>query len=73
MAKLSKLSWQSCAMKHTSFFGCVVRWRWGSTSGGFSYETESVEDRYYWNCGAAAGEGYSVPEDKEQEKLDLKR
>ena len=34
--------------------------KWGSTAGGFSYETESVEDRYYWNCGPAAGEGYSV-------------
>merc|ERR1719236_160256 len=34
--------------------------KWGSTSGGFSYETESVEDRYYWNCGAAGGEGFTV-------------
>merc|ERR1719352_1476221 len=34
--------------------------KWGSTAGGFSYETESVEDRDYWNCGPAAGEGYSV-------------
>ena len=34
--------------------------KWGSTAGGFSYETESVEDRYYWNCGAAGGEGFDV-------------
>ena len=34
--------------------------KWGSTAGGFSYETEKVEDRYYWNCGAAGGEGFTV-------------
>ena len=36
--------------------------KWGSTAGGFSYETDTPEDKdsYHWNCGEQAGEGYEV-------------
>merc|ERR1719408_345426 len=48
----------------TQFCQCFVTNsnKWGSTAGGFSYETDSPEDKdaWHWNCGSQAGDGYSV-------------
>jgi len=37
---------------------------WGSLAGGFSYDTPNVEQKFYWNCGNAAGSGYKVCNEK---------